>query len=136
LIHNRWTLVDHSAADLLQQAEGLGVAVVNAAIYGGGILADPQGGSTRYGYRPATEETLHAITEMDRICRDAGTDLPTAALQASVNDPRFSSTIVGMSRPSRLTAIVERLSTDLPPGLLDQLAELLPAQRNWLDFQS
>jgi D-threo-aldose 1-dehydrogenase len=53
-----------------------------------------------------------------------------------VHDPRFSSTIVGMSRPSRLTAIVERLSTDLPPGLLDQLAELLPAQRNWLDFQS
>jgi D-threo-aldose 1-dehydrogenase len=73
---------------------------------------------------------------MDRICGEAGTDLPTAALQASVNDPRFSSTIVGLSRPSRLTAIVERLSSDLPPDLFDRLAELLPAQHNWVDFSS
>ena len=40
-MHNRWTLVDHSAAALLDQAEQAGVAVVNAAIYGGGILAKP-----------------------------------------------------------------------------------------------
>jgi len=35
LVHNRWTLVDHSAAQLIEQAVERGVAVVNAAVYGG-----------------------------------------------------------------------------------------------------
>ncbi len=134
LIHNRWTLVDHSAADLLAQAENLGVAVVNAAIYGGGILANPSG-SRNYGYRPASTETLKAIDAMEQACHEAGTDLATAALQASVLDPRIDATIVGMSRPSRLSRIVDGLSTELPAGLLEMLGELLPEQHNWLDFQ-
>jgi D-threo-aldose 1-dehydrogenase len=134
LIHNRWTLVDHSAAALIEQAESLGVAVVNAAIYGGGILANPSG-SRSYGYRPATEETLTAIAAMEQACHEAGTDLATAALQASVNDRRVSATVVGMSRPDRLRKIVESLSAELPPALFDHLAELLPEQHNWLDFQ-
>lgn len=135
LIHNRWTLVDHSATELMAQARSLGVAVVNAAIYGGGILANPSGGAKTYGYRPATEGTLKAIDTMEQACHEAGTDLATAALQASVNDPRISATVVGMSNPSRLTRIVDGLSVELPPDLFDHLAELLPDQHSWLDFQ-
>lgn len=136
LVHNRWTLVDHSAAELIDQAEDLGVAVVNAAIYGGGILANPSGGSRNYGYRPASAETLKAIAAMEQSCHEAGTDLATAALQASVTDPRITATIVGMSKPSRLTKIVQSLSAELPPGLLEHLAELMPERRQWLDFQT
>lgn len=136
LVHNRWTLVDHSAAELIDQAEQQGVAVVNAAIYGGGILANPSGGSQNYGYRPAGPETLKAIAAMEQSCHEAGTDLATAALQASVADPRITATVVGMSKPSRLTKIVQSLSTELPPGLLEHLAELLPERRHWLDFQT
>lgn len=134
LVHNRWTLVDHSAADLLDQAEDLGVAVVNAAIYGGGILAKP-GSSTTYGYRTASTQTLAAIQAMDRAARDAGADLATAALQASVRDPRIGATVVGMSQPSRLDAAVAALDVPLPAELFDHLASLLPARENWLDFQ-
>lgn len=39
LTHNRWTIVDRSASELIEQAHARGMAVVNAAIYGGGILA-------------------------------------------------------------------------------------------------
>ena len=44
-------------------------AVMNAAIYCGGILANPRGGSTSYGYRPAQPGTLAAIAAMadDRV---------------------------------------------------------------------
>ncbi|MGI3786826.1 MAG: aldo/keto reductase, partial [Janthinobacterium lividum] len=136
LVHNRWTLVDHSAVDLLTQAEEAGVAVVNAAIYGGGIVAKPSGGSRSYGYRPASPDTLAAIAGMDRISRDFGTDLATAALQASVRDPRITATVVGMSHPARLDALVASLDTELPPEFFDRLAELLPAAQNWLDFHS
>lgn len=133
LVHNRWTLVDHSAVELLAQAEELDVAVVNAAVYGGGILARPAGASDRYGYRPASPETLQAIAAMEATCREAGTDLRTAALRASVEDPRVDATVVGMSEPARLTQVATMLAADLPAGLLDELAQLLPAEHNWLD---
>src|SRR5688572_12444585 len=50
LSHNRFTLVDRSADELFARAVELGVGVLNAAVYGGGILARP-GGSTKYSYK-------------------------------------------------------------------------------------
>jgi D-threo-aldose 1-dehydrogenase len=134
LTHNRWTLVDRSATDLLAQAEEAGVAVVNAAIYGGGILAKP-GSSAKYGYRPASRETLRAIDQMAELCRQHGTDLATAALQTSVRDPRISTTVVGLSRPSRLDSLVTSLSVELPAELFEGLTDRLPTQSNWLDYR-
>ncbi len=134
LVHNRWTLVDRSATELIAQAEDGGIAVVNAAIYGGGILAKP-GSTTHYGYRPASEATLGAIDAMADLCRQHGTDLATAALHASVSDSRISTTVVGLSSPSRLAALVDSLSVELPPGLLEELTALRPAREHWLDFR-
>lgn len=133
LVHNRWTLVDHSAAHLLAQAEELGVSVVNAAIYGGGILAKPAGATNQYGYRSASQTTLDAIAAMAAACQEAGTDLAAAALRASVEDPRIDASVVGMSEPSRLSRVVSAAQTELPPGLLEELARLLPPESNWLD---
>lgn len=134
LVHNRWTLVDRSATELIAQAADAGIAVVNAAIYGGGILAKP-GSTTNYGYRPASETTLQAISALQQRCTEHGTDLATAALQASVRDARISTTVVGISKPSRLDTLLRSLATSLPESLFDELAELLPSRDHWLDFQ-
>jgi D-threo-aldose 1-dehydrogenase len=136
LTHNRWTIVDRSATDLIGRAIAGGMAVVNAAIYGGGILADPTGGNTRYGYREATPDTLAAIRSMTELAREFGTDLPTVALQASLRDPKISSTVVGFSKPSRVEGIVQAASRQLPPEFWDTLETFVPTQENWLDFQS
>jgi len=133
LVHNRWTLVDHSAAELLAQAEDRKIPVFNAAIYGGGLLAAPRSGRTTYAYRPASDATLHAVRSMDRVCAEFGTDLATAALRASVRDPRITSTVVGLSTPARLDALLASLEADLPPELFTALAELLPGPEHWLD---
>jgi D-threo-aldose 1-dehydrogenase len=133
LVHNRWSLVDHSADSLIEQALGLGIAVVNAAIYGGGILANPSGGSRNYCYREAPAATLEAVTLMDKACREYGIDLATAALQHSVNDPRITGTVVGFSKPVRLQRITASLETEIPAELLDRLAELLPDKQHWLE---
>ena len=134
LIHNRWTLVDRSAGLLIQQARQHGVAVVNAAIYGGGILAQPRD-QTTYGYQPATQETLNAVGAMDEVCQRAGTSLAAAALQASVSDPSVDATIVGISKPTRLQQLLAGLSQELPAELFARLEELVPAKTNWLDYQ-
>lgn len=133
LVHNRWTLVDRSATALLAQAEADGVAVVNAAVYGGGILARPDAGLVNYGYRPAPEATLSAIAAMSELCREHGTDLGTAALQASVRDARVAYTVVGMSRRTRISSTMESLAQPLPDAFFDQLDALRPGAEHWLD---
>jgi D-threo-aldose 1-dehydrogenase len=133
LVHNRWSLVDHSADSLIAQALDQGIAVVNAAIYGGGILANPAGGSKNYGYREAPAATLEAVALMDKACREYDIDLATAALQHSVNDPRISGTVVGFSKPARLQRISASLETEIPAELRDRLAELLPDKQHWLE---
>ena len=86
-----------------------------------------------YGYRPASDSTLAAIAAMDRVCRDHGTDLGTAALQASVRDPRVAYTVVGMSRPARITALLESLAQPLPDTFFAELETLRPGAEHWLD---
>ncbi|KQQ22043.1 oxidoreductase [Rathayibacter sp. Leaf299] len=133
LVHNRWTLVDRSAGPLLERAAADGLAVLNAAVLGGGILADDSGSRTQYGYRPARPATLSAITAMREVCRDHGTDLATAALRFSTRDTRISSTVVGISRPERIATTVSAATAELPEEFWDRMEQLLPPPENWLD---
>jgi D-threo-aldose 1-dehydrogenase len=133
LVHNRWSLVDHSAEALIEKALSAGLAVINAAIYGGGILANPQGGLRKYGYRDAPPEMLEAVAQMDEACREYGIDLSTAALQHSVNDPKITGTVVGFSKPARVDQLVAALETEIPAALTARLAELMPDRTHWLE---
>lgn len=133
LVHNRWTLVDRSAGPLIEEATRRGMGVLNAAVYGGGILASQTGGPTGYGYRPAPPEVLEAVARMREACAAHGTDIATAALQFSLRDERIASTIVGMSRPGRVTATVEAAARAVPDALWAELEALVPPERTWLD---
>lgn len=139
LTHNRSTLVDRSADALLAEAAERGVAVLNAAVYGGGLLAGRGGGpgaagrTATYGYRPAPREVLDAVAAMRRVCAERGTDLATAALQHSLRDTRFASTVVGMGRPARVEQTLDAARAELPQELFDELESLLPPARVWLD---
>lgn len=133
LVHNRWTLVDRSAGALIERAREMGMAVVNAAVLGGGILADSSGTNTNYGYRPASPETLNAIARMREVCRERGTDLATAAIRFSTRDSRLSSTIVGISKVSRIESTIAAATAEFPDDFWAELESLLPAAENWLD---
>lgn len=136
LVHNRWTLVDRSAEQLIEEARRRGVAVINAAIYGGGILASPERGLTSYGYRPARPATLAAIARMDSLAHTHGTDLPTVALQASLRDPRVTTTVVGFSKPERIGSILASTRVELPDSFWEEIEALRPSPENWLDAAS
>ncbi len=133
LVHNRWTLVDRSAEELLHRATAQGLGVINAAIYGGGLLADPHGRRTQYGYRPANPATLTAVAEMAAACERAGTDLATAALQFSLRDPRVHLTLVGISKSRRLPPLLGSVDEALPDSLWGELEALVPSREHWLD---
>lgn len=131
LTHNRWTLVDRSATALFEAARARGMGILNAAVYGGGILAGRDNG--RYGYRPAPPEVLDAVARMRQVCAAHGTDLATAALQHSLRDPRFASTVVGMGRPDRVAETLAAVSAPLPGALWPELEALLPPEHAWID---
>jgi len=132
LSHNRFTLVDRSADELFTRAVELGVGVLNAAVYGGGILARP-GESTKYSYGPASRELLEAITAMDAVCARAGFDLATAALQFSLRDPRVDATVVGITREPRISSLIASAGVDIPDAVWDELERFVPPASTWLD---
>lgn len=125
LTHNRWTLVNRTADRLIDQAVELGMGVVNAAVFGGGILAAGSAGSTRYGYREASDELLSAIRQVEAACADADVPLASAAIQFSTRDPRIASTVIGISRPSRVEQSVASVELDIPDALFDEIGRIV-----------
>lgn len=135
LVHNRLTLVDRSAEPLFEQAASREMAVFNAGIYGGGILAAPEAGGSTYAYRPASQPVLEAVAAMHAACTRHGVTLATAALQASLREPTVDCTLVGMSRPERLSTTLDAASQPIPDALWDELDELRPSPEQWIDAQ-
>ena len=133
LTHNRWTVLDHSAGALIEAAAARGVGVLNAAVYGGGILARPHAGLTDYGYRPASPATVAAIQSMAALAESHGTELAQVALAWSLRDKRIASTVVGFTKPERIEQLIAAASLDLPTDFWAELDSLLPAAQNWLD---
>ncbi len=121
LTHNRFTLVDQSAAPLLEEAVGAGVAVLNAAPFGGGILAKGPEALRKYAYADAKPDVLERVRAMAALCADAGVPLGAAALQFSIRDPRIASTVIGMSSPERVAQTVEWATWAIPDDLWQAL---------------
>jgi D-threo-aldose 1-dehydrogenase len=132
LNHNRFTLVDRSAEPLIDQCAEAGLAFVNAAPYGGGILVRGPEAQPGYAYRPAREQVKDAVRAMQRACAAQGIPLAAAALQFSARDPRVTSTVVGVSAPERVKELETLLSVPVPEGLWDELETLPPGPEFWL----
>ena len=124
ITHNRYTLLDRSAEPLLEVAAERGVALLNAAPYGSGILAKGPDAYPRYAYEEAPGEMVERATAMQEVCRQVGVPLAAAALQFSMRDPRVASTIVGFSRPERVGQTLDLASNPIPEELWERLDRL------------
>ncbi|UUZ84796.1 aldo/keto reductase [Paenibacillus sp. P26] len=119
--HNRYTLLNRSAEPLLDIASRLGVAVINAAPYGGGMLAKGPDAYSRYAYSEAPPPLLERARAFARVCQEYNVPLAAAALQFSMRDPRITSTVVGMTKPERIAQTLELASHPIPSGLWPEL---------------
>jgi D-threo-aldose 1-dehydrogenase len=124
ITHNRYTLLDRSAEPLLDVAAERGVALLNAAPYGSGILAKGPDVYARYEYQEAPREMVERARAMQKVCQEFGVPLAAAALQFSVRDTRVASTIVGMTRPERLGQTLELAAAPVPEELWERLDRL------------
>lgn len=126
ITHNRYTLVERSADPLLDVAAERGVAALNAAPYGGGMLARGPDDSARYAYEKASRELIERVRALQKACGDFGVPLAAAALQFSTKDPRIVSTIVGVSRPERVEQTIELSTHPIPDEHWEKLDTLYP----------
>jgi D-threo-aldose 1-dehydrogenase len=115
--HNRYTLLNRSAEPLLDVASRLGVAVINAAPYGSGILAKGPDAYARYAYSDAPPLLLERARLFVKVCQEYDVPLAAAALQFSMCDSRVTSTVVGMTKPERVAQTLELASYPIPSEL-------------------
>ena len=131
ITHNRWTLIDRSAGDLIDEAVDLGIGVVNGAPFGGGILAKGSAKRSDYAYHSAHPEILQRVRTMEAACRDHDVPIAAAALQFSTRDPRITSTIVGISRPERVDETLRLAGWNIPDALWAALEPLAAPPELW-----
>ena len=105
--HNRFTLLNRQADKLFNLAKKKGIKIFNAAPFCGGILAKGTKETNRLVYQEVSEKKLKPVFDLEKICLKYNVPLGAAALQFSMKDPRISSTIVGISKKSRIDQIVE-----------------------------
>jgi D-threo-aldose 1-dehydrogenase len=122
--HNRYTLLDTEADSFWDVCKQHGVAAINAAPYGGGMLVKGPSAYPRYMYEEAPPALVERARKMEAACRRYDVPLAAAALQFSLRDPRITSTIVGISRPERLSETIALAEHHIAEQLWQELAEI------------
>jgi len=130
LSHNRYSLLDRSAAGLFATAASQGIGVVNAAPFGGGMLAKGPSQRGEYAYGQGAPGLASAAARMAAICDGYGVGLASVALQFSMRNPDVHSTAIGASRASRVAAALAE--AEIPDAIWDDLEEATPEPSSWL----
>jgi D-threo-aldose 1-dehydrogenase len=119
--HNRYTLLNREAEPLWEVCTQRGIAALNAAPYGSGLLAKGPRAYPRYMYNQAPPELLRRAGQMEEACERHGLPLAAVALQFSLQDVRITSTIVGMTRHERLAETLKLAQQPIPHELWAEL---------------
>lgn len=124
ITHNRFTLVNRNAEEMMELATARGIAVLNAAPYAGGVLAKGTASHARYVYQQATPEMLAPVAQVEAVCARHGVPPGAVALQFSMRDPRVASTVIGISKPERITQTIAWAEHKIPEAAWKELMAL------------
>jgi D-threo-aldose 1-dehydrogenase len=116
LVAGRYTLLDRSAADLIEACAERGVAYLAAGVFNSGVLARPRAGSW-YDYGPASDATLARAAAIDSVCGRHGVTLRAAAVSFPLTNPSVTSVVVGMAAPAEVDENLAALRTPTPDDL-------------------
>lgn len=125
--HNRYTLLNQEADTFWDVCQQHGVAAINGAPYGSGILAKGPTAYPRYMYGQASDAHLQRAFSLEALCQRYDVPLAAVALHFSLRDPRIASTIVGISKPERIQETLRLAQLPIPEDLWEEIAAL-PSQ--------
>jgi D-threo-aldose 1-dehydrogenase len=122
LVAGRYTLLDQTAAPVIQQCADRGVAFLAAGVFNSGVLARPSE-DAGYDYAPAARSTLDRARQIERLCRRHDVTLRTAALSFVLAHPNVTVVIVGMATPDEVDDNLRAASAEVPDDLWTELRE-------------
>lgn len=135
LTHNRYTLLDRTAEDFFAEMAAQGIGVLNAAPFGGGLLARGSGSGRTYAYGSYGQDDLtltRHVEIMEACCKRHGVPLKAAALQFSMRNPSIDSTVVGVSSPERVAELARLAAVPVPDELWGELDDAAPPAALWI----
>lgn len=122
MVAGRWTLLDRSAAELIQECAERSVSVVAAAPFNSGLLARPvvDPGAT-FDYGPAAAEQIELARSLAAVCGGYDVELPQAALRSPLRAAAVVSVVAGLADAGQVRAAVERMEAPVPSELWPHL---------------
>ncbi|GAA0612796.1 aldo/keto reductase [Kribbella sandramycini] len=121
LLAGRYSLLDQSATEeLLPLCEKLGVAVLAAGVFQGGVLADTAAGAP-HGYAKVPPALLERIDQLRALCHRYDVPLLAAAVQFPLRHPVVPAVVVGARTPQEITEVAAWLEHDIPEAFWAQL---------------
>jgi D-threo-aldose 1-dehydrogenase len=123
MVAGRWTLLDRSAAPLLDACQDRGVSVLAAAPFNSGLLArsGPITGG-RFDYAEAPAEIVEQARSLSRLAVEHGMPLPQVALQFPLRHPATASVVTGMSSSAHVGTAAAWLAEPAPAALWERLS--------------
>jgi D-threo-aldose 1-dehydrogenase len=122
LVAGRYTLLDQSAAPVIQECATRGIAYLAAGVFNSGVLARPAEGAW-YDYAPAARPLVDRALEIEGVCRRHGVTLRAAALHFVLRQPGVTVVIVGMAAPGEVDENIATVQAAVPDDLWTDLVE-------------
>jgi aryl-alcohol dehydrogenase-like predicted oxidoreductase len=89
----------------------------------------PASAEPRFVYGEPTDEVTQQTARFRAVCAGCGVDLAALALQFSTRDPCITSTVVGVSHPDRVRALVAKDAVHIPDEPWAEIDRLIAAAR-------
>lgn len=126
LSYCHYCLNDTSLVRLAPSFKQKGIGIINASPLSMGLLTE----SGPPEWHPASEDVKLRCAEAAQHCRRKGVDIAQFALQFSLAQSGFSSTLVGMSRVEEVVANVQQVGQELDWELLREVQSILSPVHN------
>ncbi len=125
MLAGRYTLLEQPAhPELLAECRQAGVGIVNTAQFNSGLLATPEpGADAHYEYGPVPTAHLQRAQRLAQVCREHGTELPTAAQQFGLQHPQVVAVVAGAGDAAQARQTIARLDQPVPADLWDALRQ-------------
>jgi D-threo-aldose 1-dehydrogenase len=122
MVAGRYTLADQAGSEeLLAACRENDVDIVVAAVFNGGLLAEPPGLESTFDYALVPTEVLERVQRIDEICRSFGVPLRMAALRYPLLDASVLSVVAGGTSPDQVRENARALAVEIPAQLWETL---------------
>lgn len=122
MVAGRWTLLDRSAAPLLDECELAGVSVLSAAPFNSGLLASDEAiEDGTFDYAAAPDSIVQRARSIQEACRAADVPLLAAAIQFPLRHPAVGAVVAGMRQPAEVISDVAAARVSIPEAAWEQI---------------